>query len=103
MRPGATGKTWLRRTKSRSAPGQNAYWRSRLGARPRGHLGMPAFYVAMLGRHFELGGLHEVDRDQGGDVGNRIMLAGNEGLVRKLAVEDRQEYGQPRLVASPHS
>src|SRR5450755_4362717 len=45
-------------------------------ARARRDLAVPAAQVGEIGGHRELGGLHDIDRDQAGDVGDGVMIAG---------------------------
>ena len=54
--------------------------------------------LAQVFRHRELGGLHEIDRDQAGDVGDGVAVAGRERPVRELAVEDAEKIHDARLV-----
>src|SRR5581483_9930939 len=62
-------------------------------ARPRRHLGVPPSHMdAGLG-HREAGGLHEIDGDKSGDVGDGKAIAGNEGALFQFTVKNGQEFG----------
>src|SRR5256885_11823728 len=61
-------------------------------ARTLADLRMPAPQIGELLRHDQLRGPHEVHRDQGGDVGNRVVVSRNEQPVLQLAVEQPEEF-----------
>src|SRR5438094_6388408 len=48
--------------------------RSSGGTRPAGDRLMPAQHIGVFLRHLDARRLHEVDRDQAGDIGNRIAV-----------------------------
>src|SRR5262252_3699304 len=55
--------------------------RSGLGARPHCHLRVPSGEVSKLLRTLDARRLHEIDRHQGRDVGNRVLLPGQVASV----------------------
>src|SRR5215471_9618648 len=62
---------------------------------------MPPRNVAVLRWQSELCRLHEIHRDKGRDIGDRIMCSTNERVGCELAVENWQERRHPRFVGLP--
>src|SRR6185295_11205063 len=71
---------------------------SRLRARARRNLGVPALEMLELVGNRQLGGLHEIHRNQAGDVGHRVMVAGDEPPALQLAIQKSDEFRNARLV-----
>src|ERR1700682_2607205 len=71
---------------------------SRGGTRPRRKLSMPAAHVFVLLRDVELRRLHEIDRDEPGDVGNAELVSSDKLSFREFAVQELQGLGPPRLI-----
>lgn len=59
---------------------------------------MPAPYMDQLIWHSNACWLHEVDRDQSGNVGDAIVVSGNELTICKLAIDEMQERERLGLV-----
>src|SRR5260370_37544187 len=51
-----------------------------------------------LVRHCELCRFHEVDRDEAGDVGDRECIAGDEGTVLEVVIDEGDEFEDAGLV-----
>ncbi len=67
---------------------------------------MPADDVGEFGRHGDAGRLHEIDRDQAGDVGDGEFVAGREFAQRQFSVEQDEEVERasacsPRPIRAP--
>jgi hypothetical protein len=63
------------------------------------HLVVPAFYVGAIIRDLHLQGMTEIDHGDGGDVGNRKLVAGHEFVMRQLLIELLVEAGHAQLAA----
>ena len=63
------------------------------GTRAGGQRPVPSEHVGQFFRHGDPRGLHEIERHQAGDVGNRKRVAGREFARRKLGIEELQEQG----------
>ena len=63
------------------------------------HLLIPALYVRAIIRNLHLQGMTEIDHSDGGDVGNRKLVAGHELVLRELLIELFMESGNAQLAA----
>src|ERR1700687_3289003 len=68
------------------------------GTRPRRKLIMPAAHVLVLLRDVEFRRLHEINRDEPGDVGNAELVSSDELSFREFAVQELQELRHPWLI-----
>ena len=67
-------------------------------ARTSGNCRVPPPHIGKAVGDGELGGLEKIDRDHAGNIGDRIGIAGGEGPTGELAIENPQEFFDPRLV-----
>src|ERR1044071_3444376 len=61
-------------------------------------LGMPAAKIREFLGHDQLRRPHEVDGEQRGDVGDRVVITRDEHAVLQLAVEQREKFEYARTV-----
>ena len=80
----------------KASPEPTIVRRIMLAARPRRHRGVPAFHMSEVFRHNEPRRLHEIDRHQRGDIGDRIAIAGDEFALGQFLVQQFEEPDRAR-------
>src|SRR5258708_852129 len=93
LAPGS--KAWVAGT----SPAMTLNLPSRLGARARGDLGVPAAQINAVLRDRELDPLGEIHRHQRGDVGDAVVGAAHEVATGELGLHGLEEAQNPCAAA----